>query len=268
MKYYLSLSLLFISSPFVQAAVTVSEDFSNNDSGGFTALNNTQAPSLANDTLEFTSTSDQGSGVTLDFSDTFSGNLIQPLFFEFSAMVPDTNDASEELGLFFGPAVPQAQSGSITTGQNTNGFTLYINDQTVYAPDNSQGTAYTGPGNGQSVNLLSGLGVGTWVTFSVEWTPIPAQNSGQYHNIFNVTVDGFDANNNAISATETFDGAQNINDTQINDFQFTAATTKDLTGSIDNFTVSNMPIINIPEPSSALLALLSIPILLSRRRRG
>lgn len=51
----------------------------------------------------------------------------------------------------------------------------------------------------------------------------------------------------------------------IDNFQFTASTTQGLSSTIDNFTVSNLP---IPEPSAFLLSFLALPALLLQRRRA
>ncbi|MGJ8655308.1 MAG: hypothetical protein ACSHX6_02570 [Akkermansiaceae bacterium] len=269
MKRIISSLTLLMACATAEAGTVINEDFSN-DWGDFTALNNTQVMPTNNGFLEFTSTNNQGSGVILDFLDDFPGDIAsdtapQTLYFEISVVVPlAVQNAQEELGFFLGPVVTEAQSGAITTGQNTNGFTFYINDGAVFAPDNSQGTAYTGAGNGQAVNLLSGLAAGSIATFSLEWMPVPAQNSGQSNNVFTLTVDGFNSSGVAITASETFDGAQNRNNDDVNDYQFVASTTTGLTASIDNFTVSNMP---IPEPSTSLLTLICVPALLLRRRR-
>ena len=63
-----------------------------------------------------------------------------------------------------------------------------------------------------------------------------------------------------------FDGAQqNLSANLIDSFGLVVTATEELTGTIDDFILSDMPI-SIPEPSTLFLSLLGLPALFLRRR--
>ena len=259
-------------------AQTGGEDFSSGI-GNFVGLNNTTVNTTSG-ALEFSNSQDQGAGVTIDLNTagvlgtdfvnlpTVDETLTpQSIFFQFTTIVPSGSTAQDELGFFFGPPTNQAQTSDITNGNNTNGFTIFFNDGGLFAQNNGQGEQ--SDANNGSVNILSDLQEGSEITLNIEWFLVEAQNDGQFNNAFTVTADGIDTDQNAVSATDTFDGAQNQGATQINNFQFTASTTQGLTGTLDDFTVSTEPIPDpIPEPSAVLLTGLGALALISRRKRA
>lgn len=250
----------------LEAAVTYSEDFSTS-LGFFEPLQNTNA-NVTGGTLNFQSDAanpqnGQGSGVTLDLDQLGvmgSGfmNAAQPINFQFDAVVPASTPAGDELGFYFGPPSSQAQSSNIVNGQNTNGFTFYFNDGGIFAKDG---------GSGSLVTVLNGLSAGSTVTFDVMWSLVNGQNQGQFNNVFTLAAVGTDINNNAVSGMSTVNGAQNQGLNQVNQYQFSASTTRGLSATIDNFTVSDMAITSIPEPATfALLCFLPFSLCARRRR--
>lgn len=247
------------------AAVTYTESFSSG-SGFFTPLQETNVDTSSG-ALTFQSSRNnpiqngQGSGVTLDLDQdgvlgsSFSNSASAPLYFQFDSIVPAADGAQDELGFYFGPPSGQAQSSNITNGQNTNGFTFYFNDRDLVAQSSS----------GSMVTILSDLGVGSDITFDIEWSLAPAQNAGQFNNFFSVTASGTNASGASVTNTESIAGARDQGVNQIDAYQFTVSSTRGLTGTLDNFTVSDMP---IPEPGVTFLSLLGASALLFRRRHG
>ena len=265
MKIFFLLPAAFDSLSQTATAQTITEDFTSG-LGLFTALSSTDT-STSTGRLEFVNTNNQGAGVTFDLNDAFGAGFSNfaesPLFFQFNTLVPAPSSAQDELGFFFGPFANQAQSSSITNGQNTNGFTFFFNDGGLVVPNNNQGPDAndTSP---QTFTLLNGLNTGSQLTLGVEWSLVPAQNTGQFNSIFTLTA----SDTSGVLASQTFNGAVNQGITNIDNFQFTASTTQGLTGSIDDFTVSTDPITSIPEPSSFLLSLIGLPALFWRRRHA
>ena len=276
----------------VSAACSAHAAVSYSGVDGFTALNQTNI-AVVDDVLEFghpnvfPNPSDQrgqGAGVTLDVGgpNVLDSNLSSflldsngspipdaSLFFQFSFIVPSPTSASDELGFFLGPPANQAQSSDITNGQNTNAFTLFIDDQGLYAQNNGQisnnRNSVSDGTNGSSL-ILETLGVNTEITVTVEWSLVNGANNG-LASVYTVTANGFDEANNAITGTGMFDGAQqNLSATTIDKYAFTASTTRSQVGSLTGFAVADGPI-SVPEPSSILLSLLGFSAFISHRRR-
>jgi len=200
----------------VANAQSYSQDFSSGQ-GEFVALD------IANTTINTTSgalqfgsagvnNQLQGAEITVDLDTTnvFGTDFVnvrtnssgdtESIFFQFTTIVPSDGN---ELSFFFGPE----NSGD----SNQNGFTIFLQNNGLFAQDNGQG------------NILSGLQDNSEITLNIEWFLVEAQNPDQFNNVFTVTADGIDTDQNAVSATDTFDGAQNQGVTQINNFQFLGA---------------------------------------------
>lgn len=260
-KIILATSLLAIGSINAQ---TYSEDFSTG-AGQFTTLNNTTVNTSA-DAIEFVSSNNQGGGITLNLDTagvlgTDFNNADQSIFFQFDTTVPAGTGAQDELAFFFGPSSPGAQTSDITQGGTRNGFTIFFDNNGLFAQDRLSNTPEL---------LLGGLQTGSTATINIEWFLTPDSSGGNNFGLTNqfiVNASGTNTANEAVSVTsDTLNGTnQNLNENLINSFQFTATTTQGLSGSLDNFTVSTQP---IPEPSSALLTGLGALALLSRRRRA
>ena len=276
-------------SSFAQAAITYTEDFSSG-TGEFDPLNQTVIDTSSG-SLEFVHQNQtqnppqpgQGAGVVIPVNDpnvlssTLSDLLLDgngapipgaSVFFEFSTIVPTGTGAQDELGFFLGPEPNQAQSSDIFNGQNNNAFTLFVNDQGLFAQNNGQisnNPNSVSDGTNGASPILQDLGVGTQLTINIEWSLVAGANNG-LASIYTVTAEGIDETTGApVTATGMFDGIQqNLNANTIDQYAFVASSTQSITGSIDNFTVSNMP---IPEPSSIVLSLVGISALFLRKRR-
>ena len=276
----------------VSTAFTAHAAVSYSGVGDFTALSQTNT-AVVDDVLQFghpnvfpnpNGQNGQGAGVTLDvggpsvLNSNLSSFLLDSngspipgasLFFQFSFIVPSPSNASDELGFFLGPPANQAQSSDITNGQTTNAFTLFIDDQGLYAQNNGQisnnPNSVSDGTNGSSL-ILETLGINTEITVTVEWSLVNGANNG-LASVYTVTADGFDETNNAITGTGMFDGVQqNLSATTIDNYAFTASTTTSQVGSLTGFAVSDMAL-SVPEPSSILLSLLGFSVFISHRRR-
>ena len=269
-KIILATSLLAIGSINAQ---TYSEDFSNG-AGQFTTLNSTTVNTTTDGAITFVSSngqSGQGSGVTLNLDTagvlgTDFNNADQSIFFQFDTTVPAGTGAQDELAFFFGPPSTGAQTSDVTQGGTRNGFTVFFDNNGLFAQDRLSNTPQL---------LLGGLQTGSTATINIEWFLTSDSSGGNNFGLTNqfiVNASGTNTANEAVSVTSnTLNGTnQNLNENLINNFQFTATTTQGLSGSLDNFTVSTEPITadSIPEPSSALLTGLGALALLSRRRRA
>jgi len=100
-------------------------------------------------------------------------------------------------------------------------------------------------------------------TVSIELSLIPGTNAGDLATVYDLTV-----TSGGTTAGGTFNGtSQNLNEMSLNNFQFVASTTTSVIGTIEDFTVSDMPI-SIPESSSILLSLIGVSALIWRRRKN
>jgi len=182
-----------------------------------------------------------------------NGNPSGSLFFEFSTTVPAGTNANDELGFFFGPSLSSPQSSAIVDGGTRNAFTVFFNDGGLFVEENVN--------NGNtSQSVLSGLGIGDAVTIGVEVFLTGSGNNLSFQHTLTATSGG-------VTETETFNGAaQNLSANSIDNFAFVASSTTSIVGSISGLTISDMAIVNVPEPSAALLTLLTLPVLLRRKR--
>ena len=270
----MKLPLLFIlTSPSLYAGMSFTEDFMGNpddpnDLGAFQSLSNSTVASVNNGTLEFDSpsgqgaavgTSDLGAALGTSLSDIFFDNNAftdDSLFLEFTTATPGDSGAAEELGFFLGNPSASPASGNITQGGTRNGFTVFFNDGDLIVNNNNNNS-------NTQVTLFNDLGIGSEVTISVELSLAQvgqnANDIGFLYTLTAVTEQG--------EFTGDFNGAaQNINANFVDNFEFVASTTEDIAGSLSSFTISDKPI--VPEPSTALLTLLALPVLLRRRRHA
>jgi len=287
MKNPLLFILACLASPSLYAAVTATSDFSNG-LDGFTAITGNTSTDTSSGALVFVASgSNQGSGVSINpttvlgsslssFLLDSSGNPIPDasVFFEFSTIVPA--DTGSEVGFFLGPVGNNVASDSISpNGANNNLFTLFLHDSggdiQLSAQNNGQvnnNPNSIGNGTGGEQDILTNLGVGTELTISIELSIVNGANNG-IASTYIVTATGTDDAGNPVIATGSFDGAQqNLNAGSIDGFDFAVITTEDLSANIDDFTVSDMPITSVPEPTAVFLTILSLPVILRRKRHA
>jgi len=284
------LLLLPLVSSTVSAATFVSDFTTNN--GGFSTLDNTSINDdngEPTDELTFSSSGDQGGGVfinpaaALNSTTTPEGNItnttVGSLFFNFTARTPAANtQTSDELGIFFGQPNLNASSSSINNGGNTNGFTFFFNDLGVFAREgNSNVELLTGVPDGQTVNfqveyqvLASGQGLSLATASGIETITNTSANQTDFSSAYIVVVSTTNSDGTtSTSGPQLIAGATNLSEQQINNFTFNGISTRDDSGTITSFTVSDELIPTpIPEPSSAALLLLAGSSLLLRRKRG
>jgi len=130
-------------------------------------------------------------------------------------------------------------------GANNNLFTLFLHDSggdiQLSAQNNGQvnnNPNSIGNGTGGEQDILTNLGVGTELTISIELSIVNGANNG-IASTYIVTATGTDDAGNPVIAT-----------------------------NIDDFTVSDMPITSVPEPTAVFLTILSLPVILRRKRHA
>lgn len=247
------LCVLAATCALSQAAVTVTSTGSNT-----TALGNTDI-TLANGDIDFESFnagtgSDQGSGITINTSDSITPTVGEDLYFQFNTPV-----AEVETNFFYGQSTTQVNSANASRSDQ-NAFSVGIDDNgNVFARENGN--------NLLDFTSLQGLATGTNVQFDIVLSTSIGINF-----TYEATASYFDTVSNSI-ITETISNISGNQNGQGNvsnyDFFAVGTTTRDVPGgesfSVDGFTFSDMP---IPEPSSSVMIALAGSLLMLRRRRA
>ena len=242
----LTIATLLLCSSSLYAATTVTSNSSN-----VSPLNSSEANVDTDGTVTFSpsGTNNQGSGFRIDPGAAFNTTVGESTFFNFSAVVGGTT-----LELFFG-SVQDNPASSDGRSSNSTAFSVFLATSGV--------STFS---NGSPTSLGPTLSLGDVVNFSIEVTN-GVQNNNQF--IFSYDVE-FDVN----GAGETFSrediqangNAQSLN--QVQNYTFNAVGTSTTEHTVGPITISDMPIVSVPEPSASLLAALSLVGLAFIRRRG